>query len=61
MLDGKAIKTTDAIQSIERMMNIVTADAMHCQKETAEKIIENNMFKNNKLKKMQITRWHTFV
>lgn len=80
MLDGKAIKTTDAIQSIERMMNIVTAytdtgvslgqktvdsksneipavrelidiidvkgkvvtaDAMHCQKETAEKIIEN--------------------
>ena len=80
MLDGKAIKTTDAIKSIEKMMNIVTAytntgislgqitvenksneipavreligmlniegmvvtaDAMHCQKETAEIIIKN--------------------
>lgn len=80
MLDGKAIKSTDAIKTIETMMNIVTAytdtgislgqitvnnksneipavrdliemldvegmiitaDAMHCQKETAEKIIEN--------------------
>jgi predicted transposase YbfD/YdcC len=80
MLDGKAIKSTDAIKTIEKMMNIVTAytdtgislgqmtvdnksneipavrdliemldvegmivtaDAMHCQKETAEKIIEN--------------------
>lgn len=80
MLDGKAIKTTDAIKSIEKMMNIVTAytdtgialgqitvdnksneipavreligmlniegmvvtaDAMHCQKETAEVIIKN--------------------
>ncbi len=80
MLDGKAIKATDAIRTIEKMMNIVTAytdtgislgqitvdnksneipavrdlidllniegmiitaDAMHCQKETAEKIIEN--------------------
>lgn len=80
MLDGKVIKTTDAIKSIEKMMNIVTAytdtgialgqitvdnksneipavreligmlniegmvvtaDAMHCQKETAEVIIKN--------------------
>ena len=80
MLDGKAIKTTDAIQSIEKMMNIVTAytdtgiclgqrtvdsksneipavreliemlniegmvvtaNAMHCQKETAEVIIKS--------------------
>ena len=80
MLDGKAIKSTDAIKSIEKMMNIVTAytdtgiclgqktvdsksneipavkeliemlnieglivtaDAMHCQKETAETIIKN--------------------
>ena len=80
MLDGKAIKSTDAIRAIEKMMNIVTAytdtgislgqitvdsktneipavkeliemldiegkiitaDAMHCQKETAEKIIAN--------------------
>lgn len=80
MIDGKAIKSTDAIKSIEKMMNIVTAytntgisllqktvdnktneipavkelidmldvkgkiitaDAMHCQKETAEKIINN--------------------
>ena len=80
MLDGKAIKITDAIKSIEKMMNIVTAytdtgialgqitvdnksneipavreligmvniegmivtaDAMHCQKETAEEIIKN--------------------
>lgn len=80
MIDGKAIKSTDAIKTIESMMNIVTAytdtgislgqmtvgnksneipavreliemldiegkiitaDAMHCQKETAEKIIEN--------------------
>lgn len=80
MLDGKAIKSTDAIKSIEKMMNIVTAytntgisllqktvdnktneipavkelidmldvkgmiitaDAMHCQKETAEKIVNN--------------------
>ena len=80
MLDGKAIKSTDAIKSIEKMMNIVTAytdtgialcqktvdsksneipavkeliemidvegtiitaDAMHCQKETAEIIVEN--------------------
>lgn len=78
MLDGKAIRSTDAINTIEKMMNIVTAytdtgislwqttvdnktneipavkelidmlniegivvtaDAMHCQKETAEKII----------------------
>ena len=80
MLDGKAIKSTDAIKTIETMMNIVTAytdtgiclgqktvdsksneipavrelvemlnieglvvtaDAMHCQKETAEIIIKN--------------------
>ena len=80
MIDGKAIKSTDAIKTIEKMMNIVTAytntgisllqktvdnktneipavkelidmldikgmiitaDAMHCQKETAEKIINN--------------------
>ena len=80
MLDGKAIKSTDAIKSIETIMNIVTAytdtgiclgqktvdsksneisavrelvemlnieglvvtaDAMHCQKETAEIIIKN--------------------
>ena len=80
MLDGKAIKSTDAIKTIEVMMNIVTAytdtgiclgqktvdsksneipavkeliemlnieglvvtaDAMHCQKETAEIIIKN--------------------
>lgn len=80
MFDGKAIKSTDAIKSIEKMMNIVTAytdtgisllqktvenksneipavqeliemldvkgiiitaDAMHCQKETARKIIDN--------------------
>ena len=81
MLDGKAIRSTDAIKNIEKMMTIVTAytdtsislgqikvegksneipavrdlidmldvkgavitaDAMHCQKETVEKIIENN-------------------
>lgn len=80
MLDGKAIRSTDAIRTIETMMNIVTAytdtgislgqktvdsksneipavkelvgmlniegmivtaDAMHCQKETAEIIIKN--------------------
>ena len=80
MLDGKAIRATDVIKSIEKMMNIVTAytdtgiaigqktvdsksneipavreliemldiegkvltmDAMHCQKETVEKIIDN--------------------
>lgn len=80
MLDGKAIKSTDAINAIETMMNIVTAytdtgislgqitvdsksneipavqellemlniegmvvtaDAMHCQKETAEIIVKN--------------------
>ncbi len=80
MLDGKAIKSTDATRAIETMMNIVTAytdtgislgqktvdnksneipavreliemlniegaiitaDAMHCQKETAEIIIKN--------------------
>ena len=80
MIDGKAIKSTDAIKTIETMMNIVTAytdtgialgqitvdsksneipavreliellniegmvvtaDAMHCQKETAEIIIKN--------------------
>lgn len=80
MLDGKAIKSTDAIKTIEKMMNIVTAytdtgisllqktvenktneipavkelvdmldvkgmiitaDAMHCQKETAERIVTN--------------------
>lgn len=80
MLDGKAIKSTDAIKTIETMMNIVTAytdtgislgqitvdsksneipavkeliemlniegiiitaDAMHCQKETAEMIVKN--------------------
>lgn len=80
MIDGKAIKSTDAIKTIETMMNIVTAytdtgislgqktvnsksneipavreliemlniegmvvtaDAMHCQKETAETIIKN--------------------
>lgn len=80
MLDGKVIKTTEAIKSMEKMMNIVTAytntgialgqitvdnksneipavreliemlniegmvvtaDAMHCQKETAEIIIKN--------------------
>lgn len=81
MLDGKVIKSTDAIQTIETMMNIVTAytdtgislgqitvdsksneipavrmlidildvkdmvitaDAMHCQKETAQRIIQNH-------------------
>lgn len=80
MLDGKAIKATDAIKTIDTMMNIVTAytdtgislgqitvdsksneipavrdlidmmdieglvitaDAMHCQKETAEKIVDS--------------------
>lgn len=80
MLDGKAIKSTDAIKTIEKMMNIVTAytdtgvsllqktvenktneipavkeliemldvkgivvtaDAMHCQKETAQTIVNN--------------------
>ncbi len=80
MLDGKAIKSTDAIKTIEKMMNIVTAytdtgislmqktvenktneipavkeliemlnikdliitaDAMHCQKETAQTIVDN--------------------
>ena len=80
MIDGKAIKSTDAMKSMEKMMNIVTAytdtgislgqitvdsksneipavrelvdmldvkgivitaDAMHCQKETAQRIIEN--------------------
>ena len=80
MFDGKAISSTDAIKSIEKMLNIVTAytdtgisllqktvedktneipavqeliemldvegliitaDAMHCQKETAKKIIDN--------------------
>ena len=80
MLDGKAIRSTDTIKAIEKMMNIVTAytdtgisigqkivdsksneipavrdlieildiegkvltmDAMHCQKETVEKIIDN--------------------
>ena len=80
MLDGKAIKATDAIKTIKKMMNIVTAytdtgisllqktvedktneipavkelielldvkgmiitaDAMHCQKETAKVIIDN--------------------
>lgn len=80
MLDGKAIKSTDAIKSIEKMMNIVTAytdtgvsllqktvedktneipavkeliemldvkgviitaDALHCQKETAKTIVDN--------------------
>lgn len=80
MLDGKAIKSTDAIKSIESIMDIVTAytdtgislgqitvdnksneipavrdlismlnidgmvitaDAMHCQKETAETIVKN--------------------
>lgn len=80
MIDGKAIRATDAIKSIEKMMNIVTAytdtgisllqktvedktneipvvkeliqmldvkgmiitaDAMHCQKETAETIVDN--------------------
>lgn len=80
MLDGKAIKSTDAIKTIENMMNIVTAytdtgisllqktvenktneipavkeliemldvkgliitaDAMHCQKETAKTIVDN--------------------
>jgi predicted transposase YbfD/YdcC len=80
MLDGKAIRSTDAIRTIEKMMNIVTAytdtgislgqvtvdsksneipavrelidmlniegavltmDAMHCQKQTIEKIIDN--------------------
>ena len=80
MIDGKAIKSTDAIKTIEKMMNIVTAytntgisllqktvedktneipavkelvqmldvkgivitaDAMHCQKETAETIVKN--------------------
>jgi len=80
MIDGKAIRSTDAIKSIEKMMTIVTAytdtsislgqitvdnksneipavqelidmldirgavvtlDAMHCQKETVEKIIDN--------------------
>ena len=80
MIDGKAIRSTDAIKTIETMMNIVTAytdtgialgqivvdsksneipavrelielldvkgtiitaDAMHCQRETAETIINN--------------------
>ena len=80
MLDGKAIRSTNAIKTIEKMMNIVTAytdtgmsigqvtvdnksneipavkdlinildirgtvvtaDAMHCQKETVEQIINN--------------------
>ncbi len=80
MLDGKAIKSTEAIRTIEKMMNIVTAytdtgisllqktvenktneipavkeliemldvkgliitaDAMHCQKETAQVIVNN--------------------
>ena len=80
MLDGKAIKATDAIKTIKKMMNIVTAytdtgisllqktvedktneipavkelielldvkgmiitaDAMHCQKETAKVIVDN--------------------
>ena len=80
MLDGKAIRATEAIKTIDTMMNIVTAytdtgislcqipvdgksneipavrelidmmdiegivitaDAMHCQKETAERIIAN--------------------
>jgi len=80
MLDGKAIKSTDAIRTIKTMMNIVTAytdtgislgqitvdsksneipavrdlvemlniegmvvtaDAMHCQKETAEIVVKN--------------------
>lgn len=80
MIDGKAIKSTDAIKTIEKMMNIVTAytdtgisllqktvedktneipavkeliemldvkglvvtaDAMHCEKETAETIVNN--------------------
>lgn len=80
MIDGKAIKSTDAIKTIETMMNIVTAytdtgisllqktvenktneipavkeliemldikglvvtaDAMHCQRETAETIVNN--------------------
>ena len=80
MIDGKVIKSTDAIKTIEKMMNIVTAytntgisvlqktvedktneipavkelvqmldvkgivitaDAMHCQKETAETIVNN--------------------
>lgn len=80
MIDGKAIKATDAIKTIEKMMNIVTAytdtgisllqktvenktneipavkeliemldvkgivitaDAMHCQKETAKAIVDN--------------------
>ena len=80
MIDGKAIRSTDAIKSIDKMLTIVTAytdtsislgqitvdsktneipavrelidmldiketvvtlDAMHCQKETVEKIVEN--------------------
>jgi len=80
MLDGKAIRSTDAIKAIEKMMNIVTAytdtgislgqitvehksneiiavrelidmidikgavvtmDAMHCYRETVEKIVDN--------------------
>lgn len=80
MFDGKAIRSTDAIKRIEKMMNIVTAytdtgisllqktvddktneipavkdliemidvkgmiitaDAMHCQKETAKTIVDN--------------------
>lgn len=80
MFNGKAIRSTDAIESIEKMMNIVTAytdtgisllqktvedktneipvvqelvevldvegiiitaDAMHCQKETAKTIVDN--------------------
>lgn len=80
MIDGKVIKSTDAIKTIEKMMNIVTAytdtgislmqktvedktneipavkelvsmldikgiiitaDAMHCQKETAKAIVDN--------------------
>lgn len=80
MLDGKAIRSTDAIKTIEKMMNIVTAytdtgislgqitvdtksneipavkeliemlnikgavltmDAMHCQKDTIKKVMDN--------------------
>lgn len=47
MLDGKAIRSMDATKTIEKMINIVTADAIHCQKETAEKILnkkEHTMF-----------------
>ena len=96
MLDGKAIKSTDAIRTIETMMNIVTAytdtgialgqitvdsksneipavreliemlniegmiitaDAMHCQKETAEIIIKN---KGDYVLQLKANQWNFY-